>query len=235
ISVPLSLLGTFAVMYFLGYSIDTLSLMALAIATGFVVDDAIVVIENVARYLEKGFSPGVAAIKGSREISFTVLSMSASLTAVFIPILFMKGVIGRTFREFSVTLAVAVGVSLIVSLTTTPSMCAKFLRPGSEKRHGFLYRLSEKIFDGILGGYRSSLQWALRHAPLMLCITIVTACFGVYLYIVVPKGLFPQQDTGRIIGTVQGAPDLSFAVMARKADQLMNIIRTDPAVEAVTG
>src|SRR4029078_6681173 len=157
ISVPLSLLGTFGVMYLLGYSVDNLSLMALAISTGFVVDDAIVVIENITRYLEKGFSPAVAALKGSREIAFTVISMSASLIAVFIPILLMGGIVGRLFREFSVTLVVAIAVSLVVSLTTTPSMCAKFLHPDQHKGHGVLYRASERVFDGILAGYRVSL------------------------------------------------------------------------------
>ena len=163
ISVPLSLLGTFGVMYLLGYSVDNLSLMALAISTGFVVDDAIVVIENITRYLEKGFSPAMAALKGSREIAFTVVSMSMSLIAVFIPILLMGGIVGRLFREFSVTLVVAIAVSLVVSLTTTPSMCAKFLHPDQHRGHGKLYRASERVFEWILGGYRVSLGWVLRH------------------------------------------------------------------------
>jgi len=233
ISVPLSLLGTFAVMYLLGYSVDNLSLMALAISTGFVVDDAIVVIENITRYLEKGLRPAEAALKGSREIAFTVLSMSASLIAVFIPILLMGGIIGRLFREFSVTLVIAIAVSLVVSLTTTPSMCAKFLRPEHERRHGMLYRGSEKVFDWILAGYRASLAWVLRHQPLMLGLTIATACCSVYLYVIVPKGFFPQQDTGRLQGNVQGSPDLSFAVMSQKVAQFVDIIRADPAVDNV--
>jgi multidrug efflux pump len=233
ISVPLSLLGTFGVMYLLGYSVDNLSLMALAISTGFVVDDAIVVIENITRYLEKGFGPTVAALKGSREIAFTVLSMSASLIAVFIPILLMGGIVGRLFREFSITLVVAIGVSLVVSLTTTPSMCAKFLHPDQHVGHGRLYRFSERIFDGILHGYGASLGWVLRHRAFMLGVTIATACLSVYLYIIVPKGFFPQQDTGRLQGNIQASPDLSFAVVNQKLQQIVDIVRADPAVESV--
>jgi multidrug efflux pump len=233
ISVPLSLLGTFGVMYLLGYSVDNLSLMALAISTGFVVDDAIVVIENITRYLEKGFSPAIAALKGSREISFTVVSMSFSLIAVFIPILLMGGIVGRLFREFSVTLVVAIAVSLVVSLTTTPSMCAKFLHPDQHRGHGKLYRASERVFEGILGGYRVSLGWVLRHQPFMLGLTVVTACLSVYLYIIVPKGFFPQQDTGRLQGYIQSSPDMSFAIVNQKLNQIVDICRADPAVEAV--
>ncbi|HET9130382.1 MAG TPA: efflux RND transporter permease subunit, partial [Terriglobia bacterium] len=233
ISVPLSLLGTFGVMYLLGYSVDNLSLMALAISTGFVVDDAIVVIENITRYLEKGFGPTVAALKGSREIAFTVVSMSFSLIAVFIPILLMGGIVGRLFREFSVTLVVAIAVSMVVSLTTTPSMCAKFLHPDQHRGHGKLYKLSERVFDGILGGYRVSLRWVLRHQPFMLGLTVVTACLSVYLYIIVPKGFFPQQDTGRLQGYIQSSPDMSFAIVNQKLNQIVDIVRADPAVEAV--
>jgi multidrug efflux pump len=233
ISVPLSLLGTFGVMYLLGYSVDNLSLMALAISTGFVVDDAIVVIENITRYLEKGFSPAVAALKGSREISFTVVSMSASLIAVFIPILLMGGIVGRLFREFSVTLVVAIAVSLVVSLTTTPSMCAKFLHPDQHRGHGKLYRASERVFEWILGGYRVSLGWVLRHQPLMLGVTVATACMSVYLYVIVPKGFFPQQDTGRLQGNIQASPDMAFAIVNQKLNQIVDIVRADPAVEAV--
>src|SRR5215831_9573104 len=165
-------------MYLLGYSCDNLSLMALAISTGFVVDYAIVVIENIARYLEAGYSPAAAALKGAKEIAFTVVSMSISLIAVFIPILMMGGIIGRLFREFSVTLAMAIVTSLIVSLTTTPSMCAKFLRPVHENQHGKLYGLSENIFDSILAGYRVTLGWVLRHPALMLGVTVSTACLS---------------------------------------------------------
>src|SRR5436190_11250318 len=233
ISVPLSLLGTFGVMYLLGYSVDNLSLMALAISTGFVVDDAIVVIENIARYLEMGLRPAAAALAGAKEISFTVLSMSTSLVAVFIPILLMGGILGRLFREFSVTLAIAIAVSLIVSVTTTPSMCAKFLRPENERRHGRLYRASEKVFDGILSGYRGSLGWVLDHPLLMLGVTLGTACLSVYLYVVVPKGFFPQQDTGRLTGNVRVPPDVSFAVGSEKLQEFARIIQADPAVENV--
>jgi multidrug efflux pump len=233
ISVPLSLLGTFGVMYLLGYSVDNLSLMALAISTGFVVDDAIVVIENITRYLEQGLSPTMAALKGSREIAFTVVSMSASLIAVFIPILLMGGIVGRLFREFSVTLVVAIAVSLVVSLTTTPSMCAKFLHPDQHRGHGKLYRLSEKVFEWILSGYRVSLGWVLRHQPFMLGVTVATACLSVYLYIIVPKGFFPQQDTGRLQGNIQTSPDMAFAIVNQKLNQIVDIVRADPAVEAV--
>jgi multidrug efflux pump len=234
ISVPLSLLGTFGVMYLLGYSIDNLSLMALAISTGFVVDDAIVVIENIARYLEAGSSPAVAALKGAKEIAFTVVSMSVSLIAVFTPILLMGGIIGRLFREFSVTLAIAIATSLVVSLTTTPSMCAKFLKPVHENQHGRLYRLSEKMFNGILGGYRVALGWVLRHPAFMLGVTVGTACLSVYLYTIIPKGFFPQQDTGRLMGNMLTSPDASFAVAAEKITEFSNIVRADPAVQNVS-
>src|SRR5436309_6199358 len=196
ISVPLSLLGTFGVMYLLGYSVDNLSLMALAIFTGFVVDDAIVVIENITRYLEAGMRPAMAALTGAKEIGFTVLSMSTSLVAVFLPLLLMSGILGRLFREFSITLAVAIAISLVVSLTTTPSMCAKFLRTEHKRRHGWLYRAFEAGFNALLGGYRRSLRSVLRRPGWMLLVTIGAACLSVYLYIIVPKGFFPQQDTG---------------------------------------
>src|SRR5947208_51375 len=235
ISVPLSLLGTFGVMYLLGYSVDNLSLMALAISTGFVVDDAIVVIENIARYLEMGLRPAAAALAGAREISFTVLSMSASLIAVFIPILLMGGILGRLFREFSVTLAIAIAISLVVSVTTTPSMCAKFLRSDKERRHGRLYRLFEAGFNGLLGGYRRSLGWVLHHPALMLFVTIGTACFSIYLYIIVPKGFFPQQDTGLLQGSIQSAPNQAFAITNERLGQFMKIVTSDPAVASGAG
>src|SRR5438876_1582600 len=235
ISVPLSLLGTFGVMYLLGYSVDNLSLMALAISTGFVVDDAIVVIENIARYLEMGLRPAAAALAGAREISFTVLSMSTSLVAVFIPILLMGGILGRLFREFSVTLAIAIAVSLIVSVTTTPSMCAKFLRPENGRRHGILYRVFEAGFNGLLGGYRRSLRWVLHHPALMLFVTIGTACFSIYLYIIVPKGFFPQQDTGLLQGSIQSAPNQAFAITNERLGQFMKIVTSDPAVASAAG
>ena len=235
ISVPLSLLGTFGVMYLLGYSVDNLSLMALAISTGFVVDDAIVVIENIARYLEMGLRPAAAALAGAKEISFTVLSMSASLVAVFIPILLMGGILGRLFREFSVTLAIAIAISLVVSVTTTPSMCAKFLRSDKERRHGMLYRLSEAGFNRLLGGYRRSLGWVLHHPALMLLLTIGTACFSIYLYVIVPKGFFSQQDTGLLQGNIQSAPNQAFAITSERLGQYIKILMSDPAVATAAG
>ncbi|MGD0909895.1 MAG: efflux RND transporter permease subunit, partial [Candidatus Acidiferrales bacterium] len=231
IAVPLSLIGTFGVMYLLGYSIDNLSLLALAISTGFVVDDAIVVIENIARYLECGLSPVEAALKGSREIGFTVLSMSASLVAVFIPILMMGGLIGRLFREFAVTLSTAIAVSLCVSLTTTPMMCARFLKPVTGQQHGILYRASERAFQWMLDLYACGLRWVLRHQPLMLVLTGATFCLSVYLYVVIPKGFFPQQDTGRLTGTIMGAQDMSFLSMQEKMKQYLQILSADPATQ----
>src|SRR5213075_1079167 len=181
IAVPLSLVGTFAGMYLLGYSLDNLSLMALAISTGFVVDDAIVVLENITRYLEQGMTPVAAAFRGAREIGFTVLSMSISLVAVFIPILLMGGLVGRLFREFAVTLSLAILVSLFVSLTATPMMCAQFLKSSHETRHGRLYRFAERVFDGLLRFYDRTLSWVLRHQPIVLTVTLVTIAVNVYL------------------------------------------------------
>src|SRR6185437_3870517 len=177
------------------------------ISTGFVVDDAIVVIENITRYLEEGMSPEEAALRGSHEIGFTVLSMSTSLMAVFIPILLMGGIVGRIFREFAVTLSVAVAISMVVSLTTTPTMCAKFLKSQHNKRHNRLYRATERGFDWLYAGYSRSLRWVLRHQPFVLAVTLATVCLAVYLYVVVPKGFFPRQDTGRINGTARGPED----------------------------
>jgi multidrug efflux pump len=235
IAVPLSLIGTFGVMYLLGYSLDNLSLMALAISTGFVVDDAIVVLENITRYLEQGMAPVQAAYRGAREIGFTVLSMSTSLVAVFIPILLMGGIVGRLFREFAVTLSVAITVSLLVSLTTTPTMCAKFLRSADEQKHGRIFRASERVFNWIHDTYRLSLGWVLRHQPLTLAVTIATAALSVYLYGMVPKGFFPQQDTGRIMGSVQAAQDISFPALRDKMTQFVTIVKQDAAVENVMG
>ncbi len=235
VSVPLSLVGTFGVMYLFGYSIDNLSLMALAVATGFVVDDAIVVIENIARYLEAGDSRMQAALKGSREIGPTVLSMSISLISVFIPILLMGGIMGRLFREFAVTLSVAIAVSLCVSLTTTPAMCARFLKAPKELQHGRAYMFGERIFDGMHRNYARGLRWVLAHQPLMLAVTIAAVCLNVYLYIIVPKGFFPQQDTGRLNGAVIGQQDTSFSSMMGKFTRIQNIIRSDPAVLNVMG
>jgi len=233
VSVPLSLIGTFGAMYLLHYSLDNLSLMALAISTGFVVDDAIVVIENITRYLEQGYSPVQAAYKGSREIGFTVLSMSTSLVAVFIPILLMGGIVGRLFREFAVTLSIAIAVSLVVSLTTTPMMCAKFLKPVEKQKHGRLYRSSERVFDWILESYSRGLGWVLRHQPFTLAVTIGTVCLSVALYIFVPKGFFPQQDTGRLMGSIQAAQDISFGALRQKLSEYAAIVQKDPAVDQV--
>jgi multidrug efflux pump len=233
IAVPLSLIGTFGVMYLVGYSLDNLSLMALTISTGFVVDDAIVVIENITRHIEAGMKPFPAALLGAREIGFTVLSMSTSLIAVFIPILLMGGIVGRLFREFAVTLSVAIGVSLVVSLTTTPMMCATLLRRERTQKHNWIYRAMEKLFDSSLAFYRRTLGWVLRHQPLMLLVTLGTIALSVYLYIIVPKGFFPQQDTGRIMGGLQAEQDISFPSMKEKLKDFVGIIRSDPAVETV--
>ena len=234
VAVPLSLVGTFGVMYLCGYSLDNLSLMALTISTGFVVDDAIVVLENISRHMEEGMPPLAATMKGSSEIGFTVLSMSASLVAVFIPILMMSGLVGRLFREFAVTLSVAIGVSLFVSLTTTPMMCARFLRHDKKNQHGYFYRLSEKGFNRMLKGYDHGLRWVLAHQFLILCITIFTAGFSVYLFQSVNKGFFPQQDTGRINGFIQADQDTSFVEMAKKMRMFTDIVQADPAIDTVT-
>jgi multidrug efflux pump len=235
IAVPLSLIGTFGVMYLLGYSLNNLSLMALAISTGFVVDDAIVVLENITRYLEQGMGPVQAAFRGAREIGFTVLSMSTSLIAVFIPILMMGGIVGRLFREFAVTLSIAILVSLVVSLTTTPTMCAQLLKSLGEEKHGTAYKASQKVFDTILGIYRVSLGWVLRHQFAILLVTIGTACLSIYLFNQVPKGFFPQQDTGRIQGSVQAAQDISFDAMSRKMRRYVAIGMKDSNVSTMIG
>ena len=235
VAVPLSLVGTFGVMYLLNYSLDNLSLMALAISTGFVVDDAIVVLENITRHIEGGMPPVAATFRGAREIGFTVLSMSTSLVAVFIPILLMGGIVGRLFREFAVTLSVAIAVSLVVSLTVTPMMCGLFLRSTDKEKHGRIYRFSEKIFDTVHRAYAQALKVVLRHQPLTLLITIGTAALSVYLYIIVPKGFFPQQDTGRVMGSVQAAQDISFAAMQAKMRQFVGLVIKDPAVQTIVG
>jgi multidrug efflux pump len=233
-AVPLSLIGTFGVMYLCGYSLDNLSLMALTISTGFVVDDAIVVIENVSRYLERGLTPRAAAMRGSREVSFTVLSMSLSLVAVFLPILLMGGIVGRLFREFAVTLTAAIAISLVVSLTTTPMLCSVLLRKRSE-RHGRFYRASERAFDRMHAGYRRSLAWVLDHAPLVLAVTIATLCLNVWLYVVVPKGFFPEEDSGRVAGSIQAAQDVSFQSLRKKLSGIVDTVAADPAVDTVVG
>ena len=239
VAVPVSLIGTFAVMYLFGFSIDNLSLMALTIATGFVVDDAIVVMENITRHLEAGMEPFAAALKGAREIGFTVFSMSTSLVAVFIPILMMGGIIGRLFREFAVTLAIAIGLSMIISLTTTPCMCAHLLKTHQKnEKHNFLYRQSERFFDAMLNGYRHSLTWALENPALMLIVLALTIALNVIVIIRIPKGFFPQQDTGMVFGGLLGPQDASFPFMKYSAQTLVNVIRKDPAVghvESYTG
>ncbi|MBB5193417.1 multidrug efflux pump [Silvimonas terrae] len=233
VAVPVSLIATFAAMYLCGFSLNNLSLMALTIATGFVVDDAIVVLENVSRHIEEGMKPFQAAMAGASEVGFTVISMSISLVAVFIPILMMGGIIGRLFREFAVTLSVAILVSLIISLTTTPMMCSRLLRP-ERKTHGRLYRWSEAFFNGMQKGYSRSLTWVLRHGPLVMLILLITVCLNVYLYVVIPKGFFPQQDTGRITGNVQADQSISFQAMRQKMVDFATIVKSDPAVDVVT-
>jgi multidrug efflux pump len=234
VAVPLSLVGTFGVMYLLGYTIDNLSLMALTISTGFVVDDAIVVIENITRHLELGLSPYDAAMKGSKEIGFTVLSMSTSLIAVFIPILLMGGIVGKLFREFAVTLSVAIAVSLMVSLTTTPMLCAQFLKSRDATGHGRMYRLAEGIFNRLHAEYATALRWVLRHQALMLSIVAGTMLLNAYLFVIVPKGFFPQQDTGRLTGSTRASQDISFEAMRVKQRQLAQMVLDDPAIYSVT-
>jgi multidrug efflux pump len=233
VAVPTSLIGTFAVMYLLDFSIDNLSLMALTIATGFVVDDAIVVMENISRLREDGMSPMDAAFQGSKEIGFTILSISMSLIAVFIPILFMAGIVGRLFREFAVTLATAIVVSMVISLTTTPMMCAHLLKEEKDVKHGRLYKLSERFFAWNLAGYGRTLSWVLDNPWPIFTILILVVALNVYVIAIIPKGFFPQQDTGAITGQVQGPQDASFPVMNDSVQQLVNVIKADPAVANV--
>jgi multidrug efflux pump len=233
VAVPVSLIGTFAVMYLCGYSLDNLSLMALTISTGFVVDDAIVVMENITRHLESGMAAMAAALQGAKEIGFTVFSISVSLIAVFIPILMMGGIVGRLFREFAVTLSTAIIVSMVISLTTTPMMCAHLLKPHDEEKHGRLYRFSEWVFDIQLRFYRRTLHWALDNPVLLLTTLVLIVVLNVLLVIKVPKGFFPQQDTGAIVGGVQGPQDASFPLMDDSVRQLVNVIKADPAVSHV--
>jgi len=233
VAVAVSLVGTFGVLYIFGYSLDNLSLMALTIATGFVVDDAIVVLENITRHMENGVPPREAALTGAREIGFTVMSMSASLVAVFTPILLMGGVVGRLFHEFAITLSAAVALSLVMSLTTTPMMCAKLLKAEENSGHGPLYRWSERIFNGMRSRYDVTLRWALGHPRFMLTLMLATIGINVVLFILVPKGFFPEQDTGRISGTIQAEQDISFQAMKGKFTEVVNIIRSDPDVEYV--
>jgi multidrug efflux pump len=232
VAVPVSLIGTFAVMYLFGYSIDNLSLMALTISTGFVVDDAIVVMENISRHIENGMTPFEAALKGAKEIGFTVFSISMSLIAVFIPILMMSGIVGRLFREFAVTLSTAIIVSMVISLTTTPAMCAHLLKPREEK-HGRLYRLSDRFFSGLLSFYQRTLLWVLDNSVLTLAVLVLVVALNFVVAWVIPKGFFPQQDTGVIYGGVQGPQDASFPVMDDSVRRLTAVIGRDPGVDNV--
>ena len=230
VAVPVSLIASFGVMYLCGFSINNLSLMALTIATGFVVDDAVVVLENVSRHIEEGMTPMQAALRGAREVGFTVLSMSLSLIAVFIPILLMGGIVGRLFREFSVTLAVAILVSLVISLTTTPMMCARLLKFQQPRKNEGRW---SRWFDVMLSGYRSSLGWSLRHPALILLILLATIGLNVYLYAKVQKGFFPQQDTGRLVGFIRADQGISFQAMRAKLAAFVDIVKSDPAVDNV--
>ena len=231
VAVPLSLLGTFAVMKICGYSLDNLSLMALTISTGFVVDDAVVVLENISRHLEMGETPMQAALKGAKEVSFTVISMSISLIAVFIPILLMGGLVGRLFREFAVTLSVAILISMFVSLTVTPMMCSRMLRAREEKKSNVFADFIERLRQH----YKNSLNWSLHHPRLMLFLTLLTLIFNILLFIIVPKGFFPQQDTGQLNGSIQADQNSSFQAIHKKLNQFVSIVRQDPAVENVIG
>jgi multidrug efflux pump len=235
VAVPVSLIGTFAVMYLFGYSLDNLSLMAMTISTGFVVDDAIVVMENIVRHLEAGMKPLAAALKGAEEIGFTVFTISISLIAVFIPLLVMGGIVGRLFREFAVTLSAAILVSMIISLTTTPMMCAYLLKNEREEKHGRIYMASEKIFDWVLSLYRRSLHWVLDNPTLTLVVLFLTIVLNVVLIFKIPKGFFPVEDTGAIAGGVQGPQDSSFAAMDNSIQQIVGVIKNDPAVANVIG
>src|ERR1700719_4444063 len=235
VAVLVSLVATFGVMYLIGYSLDNLSLIALTVATGFVVDDAIVVLENVTRYIEAGQAPLEAALKGASEVGFTVLSMSISLIAVFIPILLMGGIIGRLFREFAMVISISILISLAVFLATTPMMCAVLLRGDTGGGHGWFYRTSERFFDAMLDAYRRTLTIALRHPALMMLVLAAVLGLNFYLYGVIPKGFFPQQDTGRLTGSIQADQSISFQLMQKKLTQFITIIKNDPAVETAVG
>src|SRR4051812_33983909 len=213
IALPLAVVGTFGMMKLIGFSLDNLSLMALTISTGFVVDDAIVMIENIVRYIEKGEQPMQAALKGAKQIGFTVISLSFSLVAVFIPLIFMTGIVGRLFREFAITLSIAVLVSAVVSLTLTPMMCSRLLQPENKRKHGHFYEVTERFFKGMLNAYERGLQWVMRHQPLTLAIAAITLVATIWLYILIPKGLLPQQDTGIILGITDAAQSISFKAM----------------------
>ncbi len=233
-AVPLSLVGTFGVMYLLGYSLNNLSLMALTISTGFVVDDAIVMIENISRYIEEGESPLQAALKGASQIGFTILSLTVSLIAVLIPLLFMGDIVGRLFREFAITLAVTILVSAFVSLTLTPMMCAKLLRHRSREEENWFYRKSEDAFNAVIAAYGRTLKIVLQYRKITLLVTFATLVATILLYIYIPKGFFPVQDTGVILGVSEGPQDVSFTAMARRQQALADVILRDPAVESLS-
>jgi multidrug efflux pump len=233
IAVPISLVGTFAAMYLLDYSLDNLSLMALIVATGFVVDDAVVVLENIMRHVEAGVPPRQAALRGAHEVGFTVLSMSLSLVAVFLPVLLMGGIIGRLFREFAATLSIAIFISLIVSLTVTPMLASRLLKPKSTTPPGRLAAMGERGYARLLRGYDISLTWSLKHNWLMLAVFFATIAFTVHLYKVVPKGFFPTQDTGLVIGNIQADQAISFQAMSKKLERIVAIIKADPSVQNI--
>ena len=233
VALPLAVIGTFGVMKLVGFSLDNLSLMALTISTGFVVDDAIVMIENIVRFIEAGDPPLEAALKGAKQIGFTVISLSVSLIAVFIPLLFMTGIVGRLFREFAITLSVAVAVSAVVSLTLTPMMCGRLLKSEKDQPHGRFYDITERMFKAMLDWYDRGLQWVLRHQPLTLTVAIVTLIATILLYIVIPKGLLPQQDTGMITGVTDAAQSISFKAMVQHQHVIADIVRKDPDVVSV--
>ena len=236
VSLPVTLIGTFGVMKLAGFSLDNLSLMALTISTGFVVDDAIVMIENIVRYIENGETPMQAALKGAKQIGFTIISLSVSLVAVFIPLLFMTGIVGRLFREFAITLSVAVAVSAVVSLTLTPMMCARLLREEREeknKKHGRFFRVTEGFFQGMLHAYDRSLQWVLRHQRFTLILAAVLTAFNLLLYVMVPKGLLPEQDTGLVLGVTDASQAISYQAMSTLQRQVAEIVRQDPDVQSV--
>jgi multidrug efflux pump len=233
VALPLAIVGTFGVMKLIGFSLDNLSLMALTIATGFVVDDAIVMIENIVRYVEAGEAPLEAALKGSKQIGFTVISLSFSLIAVFIPLLFMTGIVGRLFREFAITLSISVVVSAIVSLTLTPMMCSRFLRSQSEEKHGHFYHATERMFQGMLGAYDTGLKWVLKNQPLVLGVAVATLVATIWLYVIIPKGLLPEQDTGLITGVTDASQSISFPAMVARQRVVADIVRKDPDVVSV--
>ncbi len=234
VAVPLSLVGTFGVMYLLGYSLNNLTLMALTISTGFVVDDAIVMIENIVRYIEEGEHPLRAALKGAEQIGFTIISLTVSLVAVLIPLLFMGDIVGRLFREFAVTLSITILVSAVVSLTLTPMMCSKLLKHTPEAQQSRFYQVSEKAWNSVIGLYDKTLQWVLERQTATLLVAVATLALTIVLFIDIPKGFFPIQDTGVIQGISEGAQTVSFAEMSREQQQLAKVILQDPAVDSLS-